>query len=131
MSLHAIAPSRQSLADYKELLKRVRATIAAGKERALEAVERESVRTKWEVGKLIQEHILLNKARAEYGRRVIERLSGDLGISKSELNRIVEFGGNRGQVTRSFGTGNLSPVSTARKSRPAKGRGPNELWSVS
>lgn len=76
---------------YAELLKRVRVVIAAGKERALEAVERESVRTKWEVGKLIREHILLNKSRADYGARIILRLSKDLGISKRELEYSVEF----------------------------------------
>jgi len=91
MPINVIVPSNKSLADYAELRRRVREAIAAGKERALAAVERESVRTKWEVGKLIEEHVLLNKARAEYGKQVIERLSRDISISKTELYYMLEF----------------------------------------
>jgi endonuclease YncB( thermonuclease family) len=85
------AAAQKSLTSYTELLKRVRETIAAGKKRALDAVEREGVRTKWIVGRHIQEHILLNQPRADYGARVIQRLSKDLQISPSELHRMVEF----------------------------------------
>lgn len=81
----------KNLANYAELRRRVRETIAAGKERALAAVEKESVRTKWEVGKLIQEHTLLNKDRADYGAKVIQRLSDDLTVSNTELKYMVEF----------------------------------------
>jgi len=91
MPNNAIAPTKKSLADYTELRRRVRETIAAGKERALSAVEREGVRTKWEVGKLIQEHILLNKDRADYGERIIRRLSADLGIGNTDLKYMREF----------------------------------------
>lgn len=41
-----IVTSKKSLASYAELRRRVREAIAAGKERAFAAVERESVRTK-------------------------------------------------------------------------------------
>jgi len=90
-TIHAIVSSKKSLADYAELRRRVRETIAVGKERSLAAVERERVRTKWEVGKLIQEHILLNQDRADYGKRVIIRLGRDLGKSETELKYMVEF----------------------------------------
>ncbi|MBI4395114.1 MAG: hypothetical protein HY583_02840, partial [Candidatus Omnitrophica bacterium] len=83
--------SKNDLTSYSALLKRVREAIARGKERAADAVERELVRTKWEVGKLIQEHILLNKARADYGARVLKRLSSNLGISNTELKYMREF----------------------------------------
>jgi len=79
------------LASYPELRRRVREALARGRERTTEAVEREKVRTSWEVGKLILEHILLNKARADYGQRVVKRLSVDLEISKRELDYMVEF----------------------------------------
>ncbi len=91
MPAHTIAESKKNLAAYGGLLKRVRETIRAGKERALAAVERESVRTKWEVGKLILEHLLFHKERADYGQRVTKRLSADLGISHTELRYMVEF----------------------------------------
>lgn len=80
-----------SLASYPVLLKRVRQTIAQGKERALDAVEREKVRTCWETGKLIREHVLLNKDRAAYGGQVLKKLSKDLSVDPSELGRMVEF----------------------------------------
>ena len=82
---------KKSLASYAELLRRVRETIAAGRERAQDAVEREKVRTSWEIGKLILDHILLNEKRADYGKRVIIRLSRDLGKSETELKYMVEF----------------------------------------
>lgn len=84
MSTEAVVGSKKDLAAYPELLRRVREVVRAGKERALKAVERESVRTKWEVGKLVHEHVLLHKNRAEYGRQVIKRLSADLNIEDSE-----------------------------------------------
>lgn len=79
------------LETYSVLRKRIRETIAQGEVRAQKAVERENVRTKLEVGKLIQEHILLNKERADYGAKVIRRLSADLGISNTELKYRVQF----------------------------------------
>ncbi len=79
------------LAAYPELRPRVRRAIAQGKERAVQAVEREKVRTSWEVGKLILEHILLNKKRGAYGESVTRRLSKDLGVSARELRYMVEF----------------------------------------
>ena len=91
MPTNAIAASKKSLVTYGELLKRVRETVAAGKERAFAAVERESVRTKWEIGKLILEHTLLNKSRADYGAEVLDRLSKELPMDSSELRRMVEF----------------------------------------
>ncbi len=80
-----------NLASYGELKKRVRAVLALGRERAADAVERERVRTAWEVGKLILEHILLNQERAHYGEQVIKRLSADLDISHTEVKYMLQF----------------------------------------
>ncbi len=90
MSTTLLKP-KTTLAVYAILLKRVRQAIAAGKDRAAVAVERELVRTKWETGKLILEHILLNKDRADYGEKVIVRLSKDLNASQSELEYMLQF----------------------------------------
>lgn len=75
---------------YTSLRAEIRKTMKAGKLRAQRAVEREKVRTSWEIGKLILAHVLRDK-RAGYGAQVITRLSKDLGLSRSELNRMVEF----------------------------------------
>lgn len=82
---------KSSLQSYVNLRSRVRAVISAGKLRAQDAVEREKVRTCWEVGKLIHKHILLHKERAGYGKEVIKRLSHDLQISDSNLYSMMEF----------------------------------------
>ncbi len=76
---------------YTALRTAVRQAIALGKDRAVQAVEREKVRTSWEIGKLILDHVLLNKDRADYGAEVVIKLAKDLGVSKSELGRMVEF----------------------------------------
>lgn len=81
----------KNLAEYSTLRTRVREAIRLGRRRAEEAVEREKVRTSWEIGKLIHEHILLNKTRADYGKRVVIKLAVDLGLSRSELSRMIEF----------------------------------------
>ncbi|GEM_PF-5317229 len=79
------------VATYDGLLQAIRETRAASEARITAAVDEEKVREAWETGKLIEEHILLHKERADYGRQVIERLAKDLGMSRSELNRMVEF----------------------------------------
>lgn len=83
--------SAPSLASYDELRRQVREAFARGEERTADAVERERVQTYWEVGKLIDEHILLHQVRADYGEQVIDRLSTDLAIDRSELYRMVQF----------------------------------------
>lgn len=90
-TLHAGVAGANPLASYGELERRVRATLAEGRERAADAVERERVRTSWEVGKLIDEHILQHKERADYGKQVLDRLAGDLGTSRTELYYMLEF----------------------------------------
>lgn len=56
-------PKNASLVSYNDLLRQVRTSLALGKERTEEAVERERVRTAWEVGKLII-------SEAFYGKRI-------------------------------------------------------------
>jgi endonuclease YncB( thermonuclease family) len=88
----AVTPkSERSLFGYATLRNRVREALQRGRARAEETVEREKVRTSWEIGKLIHEHILLNRARAHYGEQVIRRLSRDIGMSNTELKYMLEF----------------------------------------
>lgn len=83
--------SQPKVGAYTVLVRRVRETIHLGRRRAEDAVEREKVRTSWEIGKLIHEHILLHKERANYGEQVLKRLSNDLGMSYTEIRYMVEF----------------------------------------
>ncbi len=81
----------QTLVSYPVLLRRVRLALAEGRERAADAVEREKVRTCWETGKLIREHILLHQDHADYGKQVLKRLSADIKMSVTEIQYMVEF----------------------------------------
>ena len=76
---------------YDQLVRAIRETKAASQGRVEAAVEQEKVREAWEIGKLIDEHILQNKERAEYGKQVIERLATDLGSSAVELRFMLQF----------------------------------------
>ena len=79
------------LSSYLNLKKRVRETMTEGKMRVEQAVEREQARTKWEVGKLIYEHMVLNRKHAAYDEQVLKRLSADVDLSTRELRYYVEF----------------------------------------
>ncbi len=76
---------------YDQLIKAIRETRQASEQRVETAVEQEKVREAWETGKLIDEHILLHKERAEYGKQVILRLSKDLEMSERELYYMLDF----------------------------------------
>ena len=79
------------LATYTELVKAVRVAMAGGRKRAEEAVERERVFTAWEIGKLIDEHVLQHKERADYAQYVLPKLAKDLATSRTELYYMLEF----------------------------------------
>jgi len=81
----------QTFQTYAQLLSAVRQSLATGRERALQSVDREKVRTSWEVGQLILKHVLANQKRADYGTQVIKKLSKDLGISETELGYMIQF----------------------------------------
>lgn len=83
--------AKVQVATYDQLLQAIRETRAASQQRIEAAVEQEKVREAWETGKLIEEHILLNQPRAGYGEQVLKRLSKDLGMSKTELDFMVQF----------------------------------------
>ena len=76
---------------YDQLVSAIRAARAASRERIEQAVDREKIREAWETGKLIHEHILLHKERADYGKRVLVRLAGDLEMSETELGYMLQF----------------------------------------
>ena len=79
--------SDAALAQYAELKTRVRETLILGQQR----IEAARVSTYWRTGWYIQTHIKLHAGRADYGARVVERLSRDLDVHKSVLHRCVQF----------------------------------------
>ena len=76
---------------YSRLRTEILQTLASGKEQARRAVEAVRVETYSQVGRLIQDHLLGHKERADYGDRVVSRLSGDVGLSKRLLYEALQF----------------------------------------
>ncbi|MFH1800207.1 MAG: DUF1016 N-terminal domain-containing protein [Candidatus Omnitrophota bacterium] len=76
---------------YDELRRAISETRAASRKRVEQAVEQERVREAWEIGRLIDAHVLQHKERAGYDRQVLVRLAKDLGTSKTELYYMLEF----------------------------------------
>ena len=72
---------------YAQLLKAIRAEIAAGKR----LIQRAEALTNWGVGRHISKFILQGKGRAGYGKRVFEHLQDDLQIHKVTLHQAVKF----------------------------------------
>lgn len=76
---------------YDELVTAIREAKAQSRERVEALVEAEKVHEAWEIGKLIETHILQHKPRANYDEQVIERLSKDLDSSPTEIWYMLEF----------------------------------------
>jgi endonuclease YncB( thermonuclease family) len=72
---------------YAELRRSVEAVIGAGRRQ----VEAAWVQTYHETGRLIHEHVLLKKDRADYGAQVYARLSADVCVSGRTLRECVQF----------------------------------------
>ncbi len=72
---------------YKTLVKKITREFAE-----LETIVKNSVaKGHWNVGKYIDEHLLENKDRAEYGTGFYEGLAEDTGREKTILMRVVQF----------------------------------------
>jgi endonuclease YncB( thermonuclease family) len=84
MPATALAPVPKT---YAELRRAVELTLFKGQQ----AVELARVRTYHETGRLIHEHVLLFKERADYGAGTIQRLAADLKTHRSQLQRCVQF----------------------------------------
>ena len=84
-------PAPPEVDTYDELLHAIREARAVSEKRVERAVEQEKVREAWETGRLIQEHVLQHKERAEYGKQVIIKLAKDLDTSETELKYMLQF----------------------------------------
>ncbi|MFH1801022.1 MAG: DUF1016 N-terminal domain-containing protein [Candidatus Omnitrophota bacterium] len=76
---------------YEALRHAISQARAESRGRVEKAVEQERVREAWEIGRLIDAHVLQHKERADYAEHVLERLAGDLGMSERELYYSLRF----------------------------------------
>jgi predicted nuclease of restriction endonuclease-like (RecB) superfamily len=77
--------------EYKELVKRISENYIKAKQRAFKAINNELTFSNWETGKYIVEFEQKGNIKAEYGKKLLDRLSKDLtsrhgtGFSRSNL----------------------------------------------
>ena len=76
---------------YPTLRDEILRLLQQGKERARLAVEREKARTYWEIGRILDAHILANGDRAGYGDQVIPRLAADVKIAERRLYEAIQL----------------------------------------
>ena len=81
----------QEVATYGQLVHAIRQARAASQTRVEAAVEQEKVREAWEIGKLIDAHVLQHKERANYDEQVLAKLAEDLATSQRELYYMLRF----------------------------------------
>lgn len=86
MASRAIAPVAAPRT-YAELRRGVEEVVFAGRAR----IEAAWLRTYHDTGRLIHEHLLLNRDRADHGAKVFVRLSADTGISRRVLYECVQL----------------------------------------
>ncbi len=80
-----------TLEDYEEILKDVRSLLEKANIQAYKALDTLRVQTYWQMGERIARSEFCHKERADYGNRVVEKLSKDLGFQKRLIYRIVQF----------------------------------------
>ncbi|MFH0984383.1 MAG: DUF1016 N-terminal domain-containing protein [Candidatus Omnitrophota bacterium] len=83
--------STATVTTYDQLVAAIRKARGESQARVEQAVAQEKVRENWEIGKLIDEHVLQHKERADYGKQVLLRLANDLGVSDTELGYMLQF----------------------------------------
>ena len=76
---------------YEDLLRDIKSILAKGLSRAYQAVDNLKVQTYWQIGERIVREELLHKERADYGKRVVEKLAKDLDISRRVIFEIYQF----------------------------------------
>jgi endonuclease YncB( thermonuclease family) len=87
MTATALSPSPNADRAYVRLRREIEAVLITGRAK----VEAAWVGTYHETGRLIHEHVLKAKARADYGAKLLERLSTDTAVSVRTLRECVQF----------------------------------------
>jgi DUF1016 N-terminal domain len=83
--------------DYQNLVNQISFAFLEGQKRAVSAVNSHLVETNWRVGQYIVEFEQGGRARAAFGKKLLENLSKDLslmhgkGFSLSNMNRMRQF----------------------------------------
>lgn len=81
----------ETLEGYDQLLNDIKSILQKGLLQAYKAVDNIRVQKYWQVGERVVREELKHKDRADYGERIIERLSIDLGFIKRDIYRMVRF----------------------------------------
>ncbi|MBP9913617.1 MAG: thermonuclease family protein [Opitutaceae bacterium] len=116
---------------YTDLRKAVETTMVKGQL----AADLARVRTYHETGRLIQDHVLLFKERADYGTQTLRRLATDINVDGSVLYRCVGFYrafpivATWPQLTWAHYR-TLIPVADAKLRRSLATEANKEVWSV-
>ena len=77
--------------EYKELVEKISELYVKAKQRAFKAINKELILSNWETGKYIVEFEQKGSIKAEYGKKLLDRLSKDLtarhgtGFSRSNI----------------------------------------------
>jgi endonuclease YncB( thermonuclease family) len=85
LPLTEVTPEIQILIDVINL------ELEQGAERERRAAKKERIRTYWNIGEHIKEHLLHNLDRAEYGAELFDLLAEKLAMSKTVLYLTVQF----------------------------------------
>ncbi len=76
--------------DYQKILAKVQKEIAQTQTKIVQTVNRQKVEMCWQIGKIIEEH-LLEKNRAEYGKKFFKQLAQDTEINERTLYEMRSF----------------------------------------
>jgi hypothetical protein len=69
--------------EYKELVKKISENYIKAKQRAFKAINNELTFSNWETGKYIVEFEQKGNIKAEYGKKLLDRLSKDLTVNNN------------------------------------------------
>ena len=79
-----------ALNDYKKLLAQIQKTISETKQDIVQSVNREKVEMCWQIGKILDEHLLKNNS-SSYGKKLFHDLAKDVLIEKRTLYQMCSF----------------------------------------
>jgi micrococcal nuclease len=94
--------------NLKDVIDEAAELLASGKSSSKEAADQASVRAYWEVGRILAAHLEETGWRANYGERVVARLSEVAGIRTRQVYEYIDFGRkfpnvpSRAQLTSPF-----------------------------
>ncbi len=81
----------ETVEGYNEILRDIRSLLEKATYQAYKAVDNLRVQTYWQIGERLFRGELEHRDRADYGEKVIEKLTVDLTIQKSTLYDILQF----------------------------------------